>query len=53
MICRKIDWISDWISASVFSGAGAAATGVSAFSEAGCVLDEEDFLDEEDGLLKI
>lgn len=42
MIWRKMDWISDWISASVFSGGGAGASEAEMFSLSVDLLDFED-----------
>ena len=53
MICRNIDWISDWISASVFSAGGADAVvdveeGAAFSLSVG--LDEDEEEDEEEDL---
>ena len=44
VICRKMDWISDWISASVFSGGIFSSAVGAVFSDTG-VFDEDFFLD--------
>jgi hypothetical protein len=46
VICRKIDWISAWISASVFSAGGVGTSSGPAFSLSAAFL-EDDFFDED------